>query len=258
MTKKNKPKARRSSTLGEHSRHRKTLKPPLARVFDDGVMVPSDWRARQPNMLWLAALLIEHPDRWRVVEVLGELDGLMPPTETLDGRLTSFDSIEPADRPAARQALRDASADVLPDGLGHALALLDECPGAWIYEDWTASRCADRGQGLAYLRQLLAELRDSRGEFAVHARMLALSRYFANNRIHIAEGASTGFELLARYPGGCTAEEQRHARQTAKITFDSIVQAGKDNTAEAQWGKSFWRQCARLAKSGNPAAKRLM
>ena len=244
---------RRSSSLKDHKQDRKVLKPPLLQ-FDN--MVAFDWRINQPDMLWLAAMLVEYPGDWRVVDALEALDPFVGGgTHIVDGRLTAFDLVPPRKRAAAQRAFRDADARVLPDGLGHALALLDDCPGSWIFEDWAYEHDHDPVAGANYLRLLLTELIDSRGEFAVHARMLSMGRYLRHGRIHFGAGLES-VELLKRYPSGCDEDERIQARQMAKMTYDMVLQTDDELKARsAAWGQSFWKQSARLARSGNPAMR---
>jgi hypothetical protein len=128
-----KTKARNSSRLDEHQRHRKVLTPPLLNFPN---MTPFDWRLRQPDMLLMAALLDSYPGDWRVVDALEALDDFVPKGEPriIDGRLTQLEIVPRRMRPAARRALIARDPAVLPDELGHALSLFEDCPGSWIYE----------------------------------------------------------------------------------------------------------------------------
>jgi hypothetical protein len=242
MTKK--PRHKHSS-LQDHRRHRKTLTPPMLGLPN---MKSFDWRLREPDMLWLASQLLEHPGDWRVVDrALDVVDSFAPKPEAeqniIDGRLTTFEFVPVESRRAAREALIAAAPEALPEGLGHALSLFDAVPGMWLYEE--ARGESDPEAGLDYLRTLLAQLADSRSVFAVHARMLSLGRYFAHGLIAFAPGLST-VPLLARYPGDLSEDEKRQVRQFCKLNYDMVVNAfGSD--AERAWGEAFWRRCGQLA-----------
>jgi hypothetical protein len=249
------PRRRRSSSLSQHRRQKKTLTPPL--LATTGPFVDTDWRGRLPNMLWLAALLVEHPGNWRVVDALDAVDPFVgPQLEIADGRLTGFEQVPTRARSAARRAIMEMDPRALPGDLGHAFALFDDCPGRWLYEDWAFHNEHDRARGIAYLRRLIVELADSRSESAAHVRMLSLGRYLQKGRLYFTEDTAESADVLSRYPTGCTDEERDRARQFARTTYDMIVHTGARDDEE-RWGKAFWQQTARLARSGHPAARNL-
>jgi hypothetical protein len=249
------PRQRRNSSLSQHKRDKKTLKPPLLAAL--GPFVDVDWRGRLPNMLWLAALLMEYPDEFRVIDALDALDPYVGSSlEIADGRLTSFELVPRRAHAAARRAVIASDPRALPEGLGHVLALFDGCPGRWLYEDWAVDNDHDRSRGIAYLRRLIVELADSRCELADHARMLSLGRYLKNRRLYFTHQVAESADVLSRYPARCNDEERTRARQFARTSYDALVQMA-ERTAEQQWGKEFWRESARIARSGHPAARGL-
>jgi len=248
-------RTRRASRLREHRRQRKTLTPPLLDLGGAPIRA-LNWRQTQPDMLWLAALLIEFEADWRRVDCLEAIDPFVPKwrKHIVDGRLTSFELIPQRRRPAARRALWDREPEALPEALGHALAFFPDCPGAWLYEEWAEERDHDAPAGLAYLRRLLTETTDSRSVFSEHARMLAFGRQLAHRKIFLP--ASFDVDPFTRYPGGTTQEEGARVRQFCRMTFDTSLMADGDEARE-QWARRFWRECGRLARSKHPAARGL-
>jgi hypothetical protein len=244
---------RRSSSLSAHKRQRKTLTPPLMRLPN---LKPLDWPLREPNMLWLASLCHNHPGDWRAIErALEPLDEFVPEPETsvIDGRLTSFQLVPPDDRAAAREAALGSAAGLFGAPLGHSLMLFDDFPAGWLFEDWAAANPHDIGVGLRYLRTLLAEMVDSRSVFSAHVRMLSLGRYLAHGKVFFSETVKS-VEVLGRYPTQVTADEAIPARQIAKVLYDSVLTA-HEGEHEVEWGRRFWRECARLARPRHPAAR---
>jgi hypothetical protein len=82
----------------------------------------------------------------------------------MDGRLTTFSLVPVSARPAARRALREAAPEALVPELGQALSFFDDCPAAWLYEDWGFEVDHDPAAGLAYLRARMAALEYSRSK----------------------------------------------------------------------------------------------
>jgi hypothetical protein len=239
--------------VNAHKRHRKTLTPPMLALLN---VKSFDWPLRQPNMLWLASLCHDHPGDWRAIEhALEPLDEFVPESEpsVIDGRFTSFQLVPPDDRVAARAAAMASAADLFRAPLGHALMLFEDFPGAWLFEDWAGANPHDFGMGLRYLRTLLAELADSRSVFSAHVRMLSLGRYLEHGKLFFGENVKS-VEVLGRYPTRVTEDEAVQARQIAKVLYDSVLTA-HDGEHEAEWGRRFWRECARLARSHHPAAR---
>ena len=246
---------RRNSSLSQHKRDKKTLNPPLLAAL--GSFVDVDWRGQLPNMLWLAALLIEYPDDLRVVDALDAVDPYVGSSlEIADGRLTSFELVPRRAHAAARRAVIARDPRALPESLGHVLAMFSNCPGRWLYEDWALSSDHDRSRGIGYLRRLIIELADSRGELADHARMFGLGRYLQNGRLYFTDQVAESADVLSRYPTHCTEDERARARQFARTTYNSVIQMA-DQTAARDWSKEFWRECARIARAGHPAARGL-
>ena len=116
-------------------------------------------------MLWLSAMVDVYTGDWQATHrALDALHPFVPAGEALwmDGRLTTFSLVPVSARPAARRALREAAPEALVPELGQALSFFDDCPAAWLYEDWGFEVDHDPAAGLAYLRARMAALEYSR------------------------------------------------------------------------------------------------
>jgi hypothetical protein len=251
------PANRRHSSLSQHQRHRKTLTPPLMQV--PNLQSYPDWRKRRvPDMLWLSAMVDAHAgDPQASHRALDALDEFVPRGETLwmDGRLCTFSLIPKSARPAARRAVRQAAPEALVPDLGQALSFFENCPGAWLFEDWAAEVDHDAPAGLAYLRKRMAELEYSRSEHACLVRMVALGRAMYKGKLALSSKLEV-IPLLGRYPHLGRADRAR-VEQFSRMTYDmQAMNLDEERFAPLRdrWCKTFWRRCAQLARSRNPAA----
>jgi hypothetical protein len=249
---------RRHSSLAQHQRHRKTLTPPLMQL--PNVESYPDWRKRRvPDMLWLSTMVDVHASDWQAAHrALDALDDFVPGGETLwmDGRLSTFSLIPEAARPAARQALRQAAPEALVPDLGQALSFFEDCPGAWLFEDWALEVNHDGPVGLAYLRARMADLEYSRSKHACLVRMVALGRAMYKGKLALSSGLEV-IPLMGRYPN-LDPEDAARVEQFSRMTYDmQAMNLDEERFAPIRdrWCKTFWRGCERLARSRNPAAK---
>jgi hypothetical protein len=242
---------RRHSSLREHRRHRKTLTPPLMALGN--VQANPDWRKKRvPDMLWLSAMVDVHAGDWQAAHrALDALDPFVPASETfwMDGRLTTFSLVPPAARAAARRALVEAAPESLVPELGQALSFFPNSPGAWLFEDWAFEVDHDPDVGLAYLRERMAELEYSRAKHSVQVRMVALGRSFHHRKIFLPANLDV-IPLLGRYPNLEPGEAGR-VEQFSRMTYD--MQAGhadeeRFGALRDRWCRTFWQECARLAR----------
>lgn len=246
------PDQRRHSSLAQHQRHRKTLTPPLMQV--PNLRAYPDWRKRRvPDMLWLSAMVDTHAGDWQASHrALDSLDDFVPSGEAfwIDGRLSTFTLVPEAARPAARRALREAAPEALISDLGQALSFFDDCPGAWIFEEWAEETEQDVSGGLAYLRSRMAELESSRGEHACLVRMVALGRAMKHGKLALTANLSV-IPLLGRYPH-LGSEDRARVEQFSRMTYDmQAMNADEQRFASARdrWCRIFWRRCAELARA---------
>jgi hypothetical protein len=248
--KKTKKRKRKNSSLAQHQRYKKTLTPPLLQFPNTEAF---NWRRRQADLLWLAALHYENPNDWRSLDnILEPLDDLVPDDENriLDGRLTSLSLIPEKMQEETVRQLELAGADYCPSGLGHALALFDDHPGAWLFKDWNENHSPDQGEGLEYLRSLMSETENSRSVFSVHLRILSLGRYMRHEKIGISRPDPETIEALKKYPHTDIEEEARHVRQFSKLTYDTMLMVATSDeevAREEAWAEVFWKQCGVLA-----------
>ncbi|MDX6610431.1 MAG: hypothetical protein QOF85_2356 [Solirubrobacterales bacterium] len=249
---------RRHSSLAQHQRHRKTLTPPLMQL--PNVQSYPDWRKRRvPDMLWLSAMVDVHAGDWQAAHrALDALDAFIPRGESLwmDGRLSTFGLVPEAAHPSARRALREAASETLVPQLGQALSFFEDCPGAWLFEDWAFETEFDPSAGLAYLRSRMAALEYSRSKHASLVRMIALGRAMYRGKLALPSNLDV-IPLMGRYPNLDSDEAQR-VEQFSRMTYDmQAMNLDEERFAPVRdrWCKSFWTGCAQLARSSNTAAK---
>lgn len=201
-------------------------------------------------MLWLSALLEAHAGVWRVFDrALEPLEGHMPAdAPVLDGRLTTFEALPEQHRDDARAHLSNVWPSALPDGLGHALRILPDAPGAWIFDGRIDSENADRDKGVAFLRRHIVLLNDTRGEGASHARMAALGAHLRQGKLFFSESVGSA-KLLGRYPSGLDADEREQVRSFARMTYSMLIDADQaTEQASRSWAERFWVAVPKLAR----------
>lgn len=212
-------------------------------------MTAWNWKERLPDMLWISAIMEAYPGKWQLFDdALEPLEALMATDPTvLDGRLTTFEAMPAGSRYEARARLRAVAPDVLLADLGHALALLHQAPGAWMFDGGMSGDGDERELGVAFLRRHIAKLNDSRGEWACHARMAALKSHIRHGRLAVSADVES-FKLLGRYPTGLTEDERETARRSARMMFDLLLSTQEEADAPSRaWAELFWRQTPKLA-----------
>lgn len=246
------PARRRHSSLAQHQRYRKTLTPPLMQV--PNLRAYPDWRKRRvPDMLWLSAMVDAHAGDWQASHrALDSLDDFVPRGEDfwMDGRLSAFTLVPEAARPAARRALREAAPEALVPDLGQTLSFFENCPGAWLFEDWAAETEQDVTAGLDYLRMRMAELEYSRGKHACLVRMVALGRAMKHGKLALSRNLEV-IPLLGQYPH-LGRDDRARVEQFSRMTYDMQAMNADEKrfaTARDRWCRVFWRRCAELARS---------
>ena len=256
---------RSSSGLKDHQRHKKTLTPPFLTLPN---LKQTSWQHDGlPDFIWLQAVREETGSLAAAHDALDVLDAYVSeptkeqeeaertaqgeghykphPNTQLDGRISTFILVPDEQRASAREALRDNASWGLPDRLGHALALYPECPAAWLYEHWVAESHADPEIGTAFLKRLVAELLNPRDRPSSQIRLLPLARMAKHGRLHLLRDMEI-VELLPKYPGGLSEEDQLHVEQWGRATFN-IVGMTSDRTVTDAWCRYFWRQSWKIS-----------
>jgi hypothetical protein len=200
-----------------------------------------------PDFLWIALMLGRRSD-WRAAySALAVVDRFVPDgARFADGRLTTFALVPIEQRAATRAALRAETPHALPSAFGHALGLYPECPARWLYEDWLADREPDPSVGVPLLQSLVADHADKAGVRATRLRMAAISRRVTHGKLsHSGLGV---LELVPRYPGGLTKDEQRQVESAMRAMW--LTMFGSETEAYPEmlkWPRQFWRRNRELA-----------
>ncbi len=253
------PKHRRHSSINQHQRHKKVLTPPLMQL--PNILAYPDWRKKRvPDMLWLSGMVDVHAGDWQATHrALDVLDEFVPLGENhfwIDGRLSTFSLVPERARGAARRALREAAPEALIPQVGQALSFFPDCPAAWLFEDWALTADHDASTGITYLRERMAELDYSRSKHASQVRMVALGRTMAHGKLALSPTLEV-IPLMRQYPHLEPSEANR-VEQFSRMTYDMQALNQDEQRFGAirdRWCRVFWRGCARLARSGNPAAR---
>jgi len=214
-----------------------------------------------PEMLWVDAAI----DRlgWArapgsihaALDVLDEfVEADREEAGALSGLVSSFSAVPDERRPAARAALRASAVDDLvpPEAFRHALGLYANCPAAWLIEDWRKTNRVDPEIGLAYLKAAVLRLLDSRSVYATRCRMLPLARLMKHGKLLLPRDARL-VELLTKYPGGLSEDDQRAAESLVRALFGGVAKMVLES---ADWAPYFWRhnyQISACQPVGHPA-----
>jgi hypothetical protein len=243
---KHKPK---SSTLQQHRRLGKTLKPPL-RTLAQMRSVP--WlRDVLPDMLWLCSVVVGTPNpksgMLLVARAIDTLDAMWKDaSEAIDGRMTAFDRVPGEFRwPFIERLIDDGIYEAaFSRDFANLLLLYTGAPGLWILEPWRRRiTTPDPKQADDYLTKLLPPVSHGQTEMSTHVKFLALRALFKAGKIAIsskvANEGKSAFDLFPLYPDKLTEEQLRFVRPTIRATFLAI--AG-DNEAGIKWAREFWRR----------------
>lgn len=246
---------RNASTLADHVRDkgkRQLVPPLLAAMQNKQKIFPWD-RDMVPEMLWLASLLVEEwPDRGEHHRALNMLDPLVPEGPgCLDATLSAFSLVPEDSRAAARESL--VAAKALTDDFANALTLYDDCPAAWLVEDWANGNSPDKAAGTEYFRKLVARMRDNRSPYTAQLRWVVLARTAKNGKLFMPADVIDEFQ---RYPRDL--DDQGRSRCEALIRASLLSAAGipghpRETTG---WAKTFWQQNRTLSACEDGAAPR--
>jgi hypothetical protein len=239
-----KRRGKRPGVLGDHKQRKRVLVPPIMAVAP---MRSHSWHYEMlPDFLWIALMLGRRSD-WRAAySALNVLDRFVPDgPQFADGRLSTFALVPPEQRAAARAALRAEAPHALPSAFGHALGLYPRCPASWLYEDWLAEHEPEQEVGIELLRSLVADNAAKASVRSTRLRMAAFSRRVVHGQFsHPGTGV---YELIPKYPGGLTDDDQRAVESTIRAMWLSLFGAEVDEQPDLlEWPREFWRRSREL------------
>lgn len=232
------------STLKEHKQVKKTLLPPMAQL---GVQLSSWAKDMLPEMLWLDCLLLHYK--------LNQAGGIFHHTldivdefvsadskEVVTGLVSSFALVPVENRAEVRHAIHEEGLDeaVFPEAFRHAIALYEECPMRWLFEDWHRETRVDPEIGISYLKGAAARLLASHSKHSTRCRMFGLARMVKHGRIVLIKGQTNHVaEELCAYSDAIPEEEQEKTEASIRAMFGAFF-----NLSEADanaWAPYFWR-----------------
>jgi Family of unknown function (DUF5677) len=257
--KKRAKRQRHHTALAEHKRDRKKLVTPFNALPN---LRPIDWVADiLPEHLFTAAMLEEygHPEpAWRVLEAL---QAFVPADGFLDGHVSTFGLVPEDQREGALAALARPDVPPLPDELRACLTLYPEGPAVWLAMAAGGAE-VDSKAALAYLRELVAAIFNSRGVPATRARLVVLGRWVRARRIRVPPGFVDA-SFIPRYPGELTEGEQRMAESEIRAMYSAFrsasaireadsAQEGHPQPDDSSWAATFWRANLALSRCEMP------
>lgn len=235
-------KGRNISSLGQHSRDRKTLSPPFAKI---GKLAFKSWtNDRLPEVLW-AVLLSGTLDRgvlltlFRVIAQAGHDLGEQRVESVDHSDLANIDDATfdtlfaaPLEVPAAREALRYLLVfDGLPDRTHWARHLQPPPPN----------------ENARPLADSVGRTLDHQSEQSTDCRWMRLIFHMALGKIFFSSRMEGRVQELLEYPDRGTMESVRPSIRAAEITLSE---------KERVWPAIFWKEC--LEKSDCVHATRIM
>ncbi|MEA2585835.1 MAG: hypothetical protein QOF33_3920, partial [Thermomicrobiales bacterium] len=227
---------RLNSTLADHKKEGRTLKPPFRTI--ENFRSVTWMKDTMPDMLWLCSIISTNGQMsgllgcTRVLDIVDDIAG--PYISHLDerdkpifdGRLTTFERVPEPARTAILQELEAQGLHDLavPEGFAHSIGLYPGAPGRWLIARWL-----ERGMSInweiaqRYLAPIFVDADHGQSQVATDAKFIVLRQYFKAGKIILPANVETGFELLPRYPDRLTEEELRKARPTIRASFLAFV-----------------------------------
>lgn len=139
---------RLSSTLADHKKEGRTLKPPFRTI--ENFRSVTWMKDTMPDMLWLCSIISTNgqmPGLLACTRLLDIVDEIAEPyishleerdKPVFDGRLTTFEWVPEAARATILQELEAQGLYelVVPEGFVHSLGLYPKAPGRWLIVRW--------------------------------------------------------------------------------------------------------------------------
>ena len=232
---------RKYTPIRHHTRKGSTLKPPLVTMN----FQPIDWqRDLLPEHLWIELLSAEYRDRdWQRIydDFMNRLDAELPDSKTcLYGFITDFGVVPKQARESFLGKHKDFIYHAFFKVIGKVLTLYPDSPANWLLlEEWKRAEPVNFEVELNRLEKSVVRLLPGKDLHAGHIRALPLNRAFKHNKIYY-NSDMTIVDLLPKYPGKCTEEEQYLVQQHARIEMNLMIKL-EERFALNTWPKYFWR-----------------
>jgi hypothetical protein len=254
--KRRKPRRRNTSSLRDHEREGKMLRPPFKRLPQlRGV----PWlRDGFPDLLWLCSIISQEEgndgmqicsrtlDAFDVVLKDHEFEG---PPPVIDGRLTQFERVpgevreEILDRLSA-QGLYELA---FPEEFAHGLGMYPEAPGGWLLDLWkNGSLSIDWEAAQQFLAPVIVDSAHGQDEVPTRAKFIAFARHVKTGRVHLPISMKDDLELFPKYPDGLEEDDRKKVESEVRALFGGIMaledpEGNDGDKASVVWAKEFWR-----------------
>src|SRR5215469_8566916 len=244
MGKRKRPKPRGPdySPLSSQRKEGTKLKGPLAVLSPKFEAV--DWlRDFLPEHLWIAALA----ERVGLENTAGvynafmdQMDAHWPHDFVAFGLISDFGLIPEAERTSFLEKNAQMIDECFHGPIGRIMSLYPESPAAWLVQPGVLqSQSVDPFVELGYLRRLVVKLAPGKDKFSARIRAIPVNRLFKHNKLFISKNLPV-VDLIAKYPGGLTEDEQLRVESMARSTMNMSIQTRKVQDPLA-WPKYFWQ-----------------
>jgi hypothetical protein len=244
----------RSSTLSEHRKKGKLLRPPMLAAMGD-LYHPVLWaRDVLPDFIWLCSMLGngESKDLIRVVKLLDRIEECLgadrsdfPSNWLLTGRLSDFEAI-PARARIGLIACLQGSGDlnlVVPEGIVHALGVYSDTPGRWLIETrLTQGIIVDPTKAEEHLSRVIDLSRHGQSKVATKAKMIDFRQRIKAGKISFPASIHDKFSFILNYPFHTTEDQNQLLESFARATFLASAGSGFPESSNVEWCKNFWRE----------------
>lgn len=145
-------------------------------------------------------------------------------------------------RAEVRRTLHEEGLDevVFPEAFKHAIALYEECPMGWLFEDWHRETRVDHEVGISYLKDAARRLLATRSKHSTRCRLFGIARMVKHGKIVFIKGQTDqAAEELSAYSDEISEEEQEKTESGIRAMFGACF-----NLSEADanvWAPYFWR-----------------
>ena len=224
---------RDKSTLQEHRRHKKVLKPPFMAMSQDANWAPSFWiHERLPEMLW-AALVFTACDQDEAFEYFNSLFAFLVDHAEKDkmGHLT-LSGIAGLEEPVQSELLHHM---LEYEGAQESLRELLRYDSLPMRSTWAEHLAPP--QDIELLRTAVGNILWHQSEMATACRWVRVMGLIVIGNIQFAPQTKETAELIVNYPNG-DLTKARPSIRASEIGLGEMPGTSQSN----QWVEGFWRE----------------
>jgi hypothetical protein len=203
-----------------------------------------DWpRDILPEYLWIDSLASSYPDlAWHkiFIDLLDKIETGVGNDFMLTGLLTDFNSVPIEARPDVLKTHESFIVFAFAEPIGRTLLLYPDSPGKWLLPDsWISSANINNETELEKLESAIRRMYRGKDRYTSRIRIMPLIQLLKHKKLVIP--FPDIIELLQKYPGGCTDEEQAHIESLGRQLINMEFMLPDKKVASRDWPKSFWR-----------------